>query len=366
MSPNPVLNHVATQIRELQPYQPGRPISAVMRERGIRNVVKLASNENPLGAGQQALAAIHAMQSNTLALYPDGNATALRQAISRRLSVPEECIILGNGSNEILELSAHLMLHQGTAAVYSDHAFIVYKLATATRRADSHIVPTHEFAHDLTAMAQAAQADNVRLMFVANPNNPTGTWHPAAKIRQLLEQTPPQVLVVLDEAYCEYTPGADATLALLADFPNLLITRTFSKIHGIAGLRAGYAIADAEVVQMFNRIRQPFNMNVAAQIAAEAALGDSEHVENSIRTNAEGMELLTTALGQLEVPFIPSYGNFLTFRPKTAAADVYEKMLDNGYIIRKLHEYNMSDWLRVTIGNAEQNQQVIRLLKQFC
>lgn len=365
----PVLKHVGDTIRQLQPYQPGRPISDIARERGVERVVKLASNENPLGAGADALAAVRALGGDALALYPDANGTALREAIARHLNVAAAAIVLGNGSNEILELAAHLTLHKGAAAVYSEHAFIVYKLATATRHATPRVVPARDFSHDLPAMAAAAQQDDVRLMFIANPNNPTGTWHPPQAIRKLLGDTPPQVLVVLDEAYHEYaTDGDDGeTLALLDDFPNLLITRTFSKIHGIAGLRAGYGIAAADVVEMLNRIRQPFNMNTAAQVAATAALADEAHVQKSINLNREGMALLTAAFERMDIPHIPSYGNFLSFRPPAAvggADEVYENMLNHGFITRKLQEYNMGDWLRLTIGTPAQNEQFIRLLEK--
>lgn len=357
-----LLSQISDNIQRLQPYQPGRAIGEVMLERGIKNIVKLASNENPLGAGRRAVAALAGLGSDTLARYPDANGSALREAISRRLNVAPECIVLGNGSNEILELAAHLMLHDGTAAVYADHAFIVYKLATATRRAEARVVKADNFAHDLPAMAAAADSPQVRLMFIANPNNPTGTWHPPAAIRALLQQAPPHVLVVLDEAYCEYAGSGSGTLALLEEFPNLLITRTFSKIHGLAALRAGYGIAAAGLVEMLNRIRQPFNMNAAAQLAATAALEDAPHIANSIRTNQEGMKTLTAALDKRSISYIPSFGNFITFHAASGADALYEKLLGGGIIARQLHEYNMGDWLRLTVGTAEQNEQFIRLL----
>ena len=361
-----LLAHIGENIRQLQPYQPGKPIDTVARQRGIEKIIKLASNENPLGAGQRALAAIRGINAETLALYPDANGSALRDIISQTLSVPAECIVLGNGSNEILELAAHLTLAEGSSAVFSAHAFIVYKLATITRRATARVVATDNFSHDLPAMAAAADGDNVRLMFIANPNNPTGTWQPPTAIRQLLADTPPHVLVVLDEAYHEYTDGGDETLQLLQEFPNLLITRTFSKIHGLAGLRAGYGIAAADVVEMLNRIRQPFNINTAAQLAAAAALADDEHMQKSMRLNKEGMQTLTAAFTRRSIPFIPSYGNFISFQPPLAADVFYEKMLASGFILRKLKEYEMSDWLRLTVGTPAQNEEFIKYLSELC
>ena len=359
---NPVVANISDAISGLNPYQPGRPIADVARERGIDNIIKLASNENPLGAGSRALAVLQQLDADTLARYPDANGGALRTAISRHLGIEEDSIILGNGSNEVLELVAQLTLHEGSIAVYSAHAFIVYQLATIAHRAAARqVAVTTDFAHDLSAMAAAANEHSVRLMFIANPNNPTGTWHPPQAIRDLLQQVPPQVLVVLDEAYHEYTDIGGETLKLLDDFPNLLITRTFSKIHGIAGLRAGYGIADRAIIEMLNRIRQPFNMNTIAQLAAAAALDDTAHIAASIRANREGMKTLSAALKQLDIPYLSSSANFITFRPPDAD-NIYEKMLSNGIIIRKLSEYDMSGWLRVTIGSAEENERVTRLL----
>lgn len=363
----PLLSHISDSIRQLKPYQPGRPISEVARERGITQVVKLASNENPLGAGRCALDAMRTLDSDALSRYPDANGTALREAIAAHLAVDgvtAECVLLGNGSNEILELAAHLTLHAGTAAVYSEHAFIVYTLATAARRAAAKVVPAADgFAHDLSAMTTAAQDDAVRLLFIANPNNPTGTWHPPEAIRRLLTATPPHVLVVLDEAYHEYAGGGSETLRLLAEFPNLLITRTFSKIHGIAGLRAGYGIANAEVAEFIHRIRQPFNMNIAAQRAALAALTDTAHIKESLETNRRGLEMLGNAFTQAGIAYLPSYGNFLTFRPPQGAQATFEHLLNNGLILRTLHEYGMADWLRVTIGTEANNAHLLHLLQ---
>ena len=361
---HPVLRHLAASVRKLSPYQPGRPLAEVAREKGITDVIKLASNENPLGAGGRALAAIRGMNSQQLGRYPDSSGGALRQKLARQLAIDADGIVLGNGSNDILELSAQLVLHENAKAVFSQHAFIVYSLATATRRAEALIIPAGSgYEHDLEAMAAAAQTPDVRLLFVANPNNPTGTWHPPSAIRRLLSAVPNDVLVVLDEAYCEYLPDGDATLSLLPDFPNLLITRTFSKIHGLAGLRAGYGVGAPELVRAFNRVRQPFNINAAAQLAAVAALEDDDHLRDSRTVNADGMKTLAAAFAQQEIPYLPSYANFITFRPANAAT-LYNAMLDAGVIIRQLREYDMADWLRVSVGTEEENEKFRRLLRR--
>lgn len=357
-----LLDHVAPSVRRLSPYQPGRPIAEVAKSRGITDVVKLASNENPQGAGAAAVRALAAFGAQQFGRYPDANAGALRAALAAHLSLPEERFILGNGSNDILELAASLFLQDGAAAVYSQHAFIVYALATAARRARAKVVAAADFAHDLPAMAAAAQDDDARLVFVANPNNPTGTYHPPPAVRQFLRQVPTDVLVVLDEAYCEYLPeDENASLPLLEEFPNLLITRTFSKIHGLAGLRAGYGIGAPPLIDLLNRIRQPFNLNAAAQVAAQAALADSAHVGASRQMNADGMKTLVAEMRKRKLPFIPSFGNFLTFRPSNAAA-AYETFLDGGVIVRKLAEYDLPDWLRVSIGKPAEMEKFLRLL----
>lgn len=361
---NPILAHIDGAVRRLSPYQPGKPIAEVMRERGISGVIKLASNENPLGAGAAAVAAVRALDGQGLARYPDSGGGALRQKLAAQLGVTADNILLGNGSNEILELTAHLLLAPGCASVYSRHAFIVYALATLSRRAQAHVVAAAaDYGHDLTAMAAAAAQPGVRIVFIANPNNPTGTWHSAAALRACLRQIPSDVLVVLDEAYHEYLPDPDgASLSLLADFSNLLITRTFSKIHGLAGLRIGYGIAAAELIEILNRIRQPFNVSAAAQAAACAALSDETHVRNSRAENCAGLKTLAAGFSALDISYLPTYANFLTFCPPNAAT-VYEASLNAGVIIRRLDEYEMPAWLRVNTGLAAENEKFLRILQ---
>ena len=358
----PVLQRIDDSIRGLAPYQPGRPIAEVARERGVGDVLKLASNENPLGAGAAVREALRGLDPEVVGRYPDSNGGGLRQDLAERLGVGAEAIVLGNGSNEILELLCQLLLDERSSSVYSEFSFIVYPLATTSRRARSRVTPAADYGHDLEAMAMAAQEPDVRLVFVANPNNPTGTCHSIEAIEAFLRKVPEAVLVVLDEAYCEYLPTPDAALALLPRFPNLFVTRTFSKIHGLAGLRVGYGVGDPELVAMINRIRQPFNVNGVAQVAARAALTDREHVEMSRRVNREGLQVLTTAMEEAGVGFIPAYGNFLTFRPPEGAGAVYERMLNDGVIVRRLDEYGLPEWLRVTVGTAADNRRFLDLL----
>lgn len=359
---NPVLQHVAAGVRRLAPYQPGRGIDEIARERNLSEVFKLASNENPLGAGAAALRALRELPESTVSRYPDGNCSRLREAVAERLGVAAECLVFGNGSNEILELAAQLVLTPDSAAVYSRHAFVVYELATAARRAHALITETDaEYAHDLTAMAAAAGSARARLVFIANPNNPTGSWHPPARIAAFMQKIPPHVLVVLDEAYREYVDDQERPDM---KFPNLLVTRTFSKIHGLAGLRIGYGVGEASLIDMLNRIRQPFNLGGAAQAAALAALHDREHVARSVQMNAAGMEQICAGLRELKLPMMPSRANFVTFGVEKAAT-VYEELLNAGVIVRPLSGYELPGWLRVSIGREEENARFLQTLKRL-
>ena len=359
---NPVIRHIADSVQALLPYQPGRPIAEVAHERGIPHVIKLASNENPLGPGKAALRTIQSMSAESLSRYPDSNSGNLRAALAEHLQIPPESLLFGNGSNEILELAAQLLLAEGLAAVYSRHAFVVYGLAVAARRASSRIAPTVHYTHDLPAMAKLAQAPDVRLIFIANPNNPTGTWHPLAHIADFMRQIPADKLVIVDEAYCEYADGEGA-LSLLAAYPNLLIARTFSKIHGLAGLRAGYAIGAPELIEMFNRVRQPFNLSTVAAAAAVAALGDEAHVVRSRKINDAGMEQIGAGLRELGLSAMPSRGNFITFAIPDADG-LYQKLLSVGVIVRPLAGYELPNWLRVSIGTEEENARFLQALQQ--
>lgn len=362
---NPALQNVAAAVRRLSPYQPGRPIEEVAAERGLTDVIKMASNENPLGAGEAALRALRELPSSAASRYPDGDCGTLRRAIAARLNVSPQCLIFGNGSNEILELAANLVLTERDAAVFSRHSFVVYGIVAAVRRARAIVVPADGHHHDLDALARAAAEKDARLLFVANPNNPTGGWHPPEKIAAMMARVPPNVLVVLDEAYREYVDGEDGIL--VGEFPNLLTTRTFSKIHGLAGLRIGFGIGDAEVVAMLNRIRQPFNLGGAAQAAALAALSDRAHVRRSAENNAAGMAQIAAALDKMKIRRLSSRANFIAFcaGSAAAAARIYEKLLDEGIIVRPLAGYEMPEWLRVSIGREEENARFLRALARL-
>ena len=351
-------------IRAIAPYQPGKPISELERELGITGIVKLASNENPLGCSPKAVAAmLEAVK--TIALYPDGNGFELKDALSRRYGVEHARIVLGNGSNDMLELAARAFLTVGDRAVYSAHAFAVYPLAVQSVGATGVKVPAINFGHDLAAMLKSAIEHKAKLVFIANPNNPTGTFLSAGDLLEFLRALPPEVLVVLDEAYNEYLPHEcryDA-VAWLKDFPNLIISRTFSKAYGLAGLRVGYAFADAQVADMMNRVRQPFNVNSVAQAAAVAALQDDAFVRQTNEMNRKGMAQLTAGFHRLGLEYIPSYGNFIAFRIGNGMK-YYRRLLELGVIVRPVANYEMAEYLRVSIGTEKENEKFLAALQQ--
>ena len=351
-------------IRAIAPYQPGKPIAELERELGISGIVKLASNENPLGCSPLAVAAMQEA-IKTIALYPDGNGFELKEALCKRYGVEHACMVLGNGSNDMLELAARAFLTVGDKAVYSDHAFAVYPLATQAVGATGISVPAINFGHDLNAMLKAAVEQQAKLVFIANPNNPTGTFLSAAALLEFMRALPPHILVVLDEAYNEYLPVECRydSVSWLKDFPNLIISRTFSKAYGLAGLRVGYAFTDAQVADMMNRVRQPFNVNSMAQAAAVAALQDEAFVRKTHELNRRGMAQITGGLGKLGLEFIPSYGNFVSFKI-AGAARMYRRLLELGVIVRPIASYDMPDWLRVTIGLESENEKFLFMLKQ--
>jgi len=360
-------------IRSIAPYQPGKPIAELERELGISGIVKLASNENPLGTSPLAVAAMQAAISD-IARYPDGNCFNLKHALSERYQVERECIVLGNGSNDLLELAARAFLAPGDKVVYSAHAFAVYALATQAVGATGISVPaTKGFGHDLSAMLQAAVQHKVKMVFIANPNNPTGTFLGATELLDFLRAVPPQVLVVLDEAYNEYLPRnlRYDSVSWLRDFPNLIISRTFSKAYGLAGLRVGYALANELVADMLNRVRQPFNVNSVAQAAAVAALQDEGFVRQTCELNQAGMEQITQGLTRLGLEYIPSLGNFVCCRianstqsGEKGAGQMYRRLLELGVIVRPIANYDMPDYLRVSIGLESENEKFLLALAQ--
>lgn len=351
-------------IRSIAPYQPGKPISEVARELGLNeaDIVKLASNENPLGISPKAAEAIPKAIAE-LARYPDGSGYELKQALASKLGVAADRIVLGNGSNDVLEMAARAFLSPGTKAVYAQHAFAVYPLATQATGATGVEVPARQFGHDLSAMLKAVDHDT-RVVFIANPNNPTGTFIEPGAMHAFLKQVPATVLVVLDEAYQEYLPAhlqAD-TVTWLREFPNLVITRTFSKIYGLAGLRLGYALAHERVADLMNRVRQPFNANSIALAAAIPALSDDDFIRRSREVNFAGMGLLTEGFKRLELQYIPSQGNFVAVRVGDGA-EVFRRLLKRGVIVRPVAGYGMPQHLRVTIGAEAENRRLLEALK---
>ncbi len=354
-----------TYIRAIAPYQPGKPISELERELGITGIVKLASNENPLGASSAAIAAMQEA-IKTIALYPDGNGFDLKDALVKRYAVAHNNVTLGNGSNDLLELSARAFLAPGDKVVYSAHAFAVYALATQAVGATGITVPAaKDFGHDLPAMLKAATANKVKMVFIANPNNPTGTFLSADALLSFMRALPADILVVLDEAYNEYLPEDKRydSVSWLKEFPNLIISRTFSKAYGLAGLRVGYALAHEQVTDMINRVRQPFNVNSVAQAAAVAALRDVSFVKKTFELNRRGMSQITEGLTKLGLEYIPSYGNFVAFRIGGATA-MYRRLLELGVIVRPIANYDMPDWLRVSIGLESENAKFLSALEK--
>ncbi len=352
-------------IRDIAPYQPGKPISELAREMGLNeaDIVKLASNENPLGVSPCAQRAIRSVLDG-LARYPDGNGFELKQALSRHLGVAQERIVLGNGSNDVLELAARAFLTPGSSAIYSRHAFAVYPLVVQAMGATGIEVAAKDFGHDLNAMLGAVRA-NTRLVFIANPNNPTGTFVPAAELEAFISSLPGNVLVVLDEAYNEYLQPELRidSIGWLEKYSNLLITRTFSKVYGLAGLRVGYALGAPGVADLMNRVRQPFNVNSLSLVAAAAAMDDKDFVHQSYTLNRVGMNQITAAFQQLGIEYIPSHGNFVSFKVNDARG-VYQKLLRGGVIVRPIASYAMPDHLRVSIGLESENTKFLVCLRQ--
>ena len=352
-------------VRAIAPYVPGKPIAETARELGIdeSRILKMASNENPLGASPRALAAIRGALDQ-LHYYPDGSGFDLKRVLSEKFGVDPAQIVLGNGSNDVLELAARAFLRPGDSAAYSRHAFMVYPLAIQAIGARHIEVPTKGYDTDLEALAAAVREDT-RMVFVANPNNPTGTFNPWEEVEHFVAKIPANVLVVLDEAYGEYLPDAlvSPTPRWLARFPNLVVSRTLSKAFGLAGLRVGYGLADPQVAEVMNRVRQPFNVNHLAMVAACAALGDHEFIAASRKVNADGLAQLAAGFERLGLEYIPSRGNFIAVRVGAAQA-VYASLLAEGVIVRPIAGYGMPEHLRVTVGLAEHNERYLAALER--
>lgn len=358
-----LLNQALPYVAAISPYQPGKPMTELAREMGIpvEKIVKLASNENPLGMSPKAKRAVMDVLDG-VSRYPDQ--FDLIKAVADRSDVSPDQVVLGNGSNDILDLVARAFLSTGRSSVYSQHAFAIYPLATLSVGGECIATPAKAFGHDLDAMLAAIRQDT-RVVWIANPNNPTGTFIPHQRLRAFLEQVPGDVMVVLDEAYNDYLlpEYRHDTTAWIKDFPNLVVTRTFSKIYGLAGLRIGYGVASTAVADLMNRVRQPFNCNNLALVAAMAALDDQEFLNQSFEVNREGLAQLEAGFARFGLEYIPSYGNFVAFKAGDGAG-MNQKLLQQGVIVRPIAGYGMPEWLRVTIGTKAENTRFLEALQQ--
>jgi histidinol-phosphate aminotransferase len=354
-------------VRSLKPYQPGKPIEELQRELGLTEVIKLASNENPLGPSPLVLEAIQKQLLET-ARYPDGNGYLLKKALAQHLGVNETQITLGNGSNDVLELIARTFAGADAEVMFSQYAFAMYPIITQAINAKAVRVPAKQWGHDMDAML-AAITEATKMVFVANPNNPTGTWVNEQKLRHFLENVPRKVIVVVDEAYFEYASdpsmqlaGYPDTLDWLQHFPNLVVTRTFSKAYGLAGLRVGYAVSQEGIADLLNRIRQPFNVNHLALAAANAALQDDAYLQRAIEMNCEGLKQLQDRFTSMGLDYIPSGGNFVSVDVGEDATGLYNALLQEGVIVRLVGNYNMPSHLRVSVGLADENERFLKAL----
>jgi histidinol-phosphate aminotransferase len=349
-------------VEGLHPYQPGKPVEELERELGISNSVKLASNENPLGLGPKARAAIERALPE-LARYPDANGFALKAKLAAKLGVSHEQLILGNGSNELIDLLFHTFVGPQQGVVYSQYTFIVYALATQAHGAKAVVVPARDFGHDLDAMA-AAITPATRLVCITNPNNPTGTFVGAAELEAFMDKVPAQVLVVLDEAYTEYVAEDERIPSIdwLARYPNLIVSRTFSKAYGLAGLRVGYMVCHPQLVSVLNRVREPFNCNSLALAAAEAALDDEDYLNQAVELNRREMARYEAFFREKGLKYIPSRANFITLDLERDAAPVYQALLREGVIVRPIAGYGLPTCLRISIGLEHENQRCLDAL----
>ncbi|MDJ0882029.1 MAG: histidinol-phosphate transaminase [Gammaproteobacteria bacterium] len=366
-----VIDTALNQIKSLHPYTPGKPVEELERELGITDSIKLASNENPLGCSPRVQEVIE-HQLSEVSLYPDANAYYLKQALAKNLGVETHQLTMGNGSNDVLDLIARTFLTSGKEAVFSEFAFIIYPLVTQACGAKARIskaLPRQSaqaYGHNLEGMLEQIN-ENTAVVFIANPNNPTGTWVEKADLLNFIEAVPEHIAVVIDEAYFEYVnvPDYPDSTTWLNQFNNLIVTRTFSKIYGLAGLRLGYAISSPEISDLLNRVRQPFNANLLALSAAKASLEDSAFVEQSIQVNTQGLSDLKQYCSDKGLFYIPSAGNFLTVEFGSRTSDLYQKLLNKGIIVRPLGNYQLHDFLRISIGTPDQMQRLYDSLSEI-
>ena len=359
-----IVDQVAEHIRTLVPYAPGKPIEEVEREFGIPNSIKLASNENPLGPSPKAISAIREKLAE-IHLYPDGDCFYLKNGLAKKLGVAPEQLIVGNGSNELIELAVRTFMRPGDEAVMARQAFIVYPLVVQAAGGVGKVVPLRDFTHDLKAIAEAI-TPKTRIVFLANPNNPTGTIYRRSDWEQFLERVSGEILVVVDEAYFEYVdnPEYPNSLGYHQSGKTILTFRTFSKLYGLAGLRIGYGIGAKEIIDLMQRVRQPFNVNAPAQWAALAALEDNDHVRKTLEVNRQGMEYLENEIVKLGLERVPSHANFIMMRVGNGH-EVFQQLLVQGVIVRPMGVYQFPEHIRVTVGTMEENRRFIEALRKI-
>ena len=348
------LNYINPGIESINPYEPGKSIEEVMEKYNLKEIIKLASNENSLGPSPKVLKVINNFKD--IHLYPDGDGIRLKSKISEIESINSDQIILGNGSNEILEIISQTFLSPNTESIFSKHAFVVYKLASKVRGSKFHEVNAHQWGHDLNGFLEKIN-DKTRLIFIANPNNPTGTYLSHENTLEFLNKVPKKVLVVIDLAYFEYVTAADyiKTHEILDKFPNVIFTKSFSKIHGLSALRIGYGFGNETLIEIMNRVRQPFNVNSVAQKAAIESLSDQEYLKESINQNTKERLYLYKSLESMSVDYIPSQGNFICIDTKSSGKEIFESLMKKGVIVRPIDLYEMPTHIRVTIGNRTEN-----------
>jgi len=352
------------QIEHLPVYHGGRPMEEVARELGLpeADLIKLASNENPLGPSPKAIKAMREAAAK-VNLYPDGNAFYLRQRVAKKLGVTPENLIFGNGSNEIIEFVSRALLAPGTNIVVSEYCFAIYPIAAHLAGADCISAPAKDYGHNLAAMLEAITPET-RIVFVANPNNPTGTRAPNEAVLELVEKVPDDVLLVMDEAYFEFIEDTPDLLPLVSEKENLILMRTFSKIHGLAGLRVGYGIGHPNFIGALEKIRQPFNLNALAQAAALAALDDDEHVQSTRNNNAEGLSFFTNAFSEMGIDTVPSHANFILAKVGRGK-EIFEQLQQRGIITRAMHGYGLPEWIRISIGTPIENGRCLAALTEL-
>jgi histidinol-phosphate aminotransferase len=351
-------------IAGLKPYIPGKPVSELERELGITNSIKLASNENPLGP-PDSVKKILAGEIDDLSLYPDGSGYRLRNKLAKMHGASAAGITLGNGSNDVLDMIARVFLGADSEAVFSQYAFAVYPIVTQAVGATARAIPAVDYGHDLEAMLSAIN-DKTRVVFIANPNNPTGTWLRSDELRRFVEAVSKDVIIVIDEAYFEYVDETDYpdTSSWVSEFDNLIVTRTFSKAYGIAGLRVGYSLSHPDVADLLNRVRQPFNVNSMSLVAAETALDDKDYLARAVELNRQGMQQYIDAFTEMGLEWIPSVGNFISVNLARDASQVDKRLLQEGVITRPVANYGMPQYLRISIGLPEENTRCIASLKK--